>query len=610
MADDVNNLKGKVTRAPEGEVVYRRVTLRQQQSGSRGPNQPRFDPTLMPLLVGCAFLLLFVIVLGNLSIRRVEDTSREVLIVEQSFTARAALLLQLRIALTQLDHEARDKMEAQTRHELRPPFDMRLGTARSDLVKLIPPLDKPPLAQLPEWRTFHDDLVTYVETTKDANAYSLHGFEQFQRADRELNERIQQNWAEQNEVTQRSEQLASSAARSIRIWSLIAILAGLFVTAATVWEAQRRYRQTRESAEAARREREFSNQMLEGMVSAIAAIDRHDRIRSANTAFFEIFPNLGIGASIHDHGASSESMKLLEAATASHITAATYRGRHQVSENGAAHTFDVYSSPLEIDNEHGQILTLVDVTEAAKAEAAMRRSEALAAVGEAAAQLAHEIKNPLGSIRLGVEMLREHATAEDAQRTITLVERGIQHLNKLVVDVTQFSRRRQVERAEVELHELIDSSLDLVADRIQEKETPIQKDYMPSEIRGMWDGEQIREVFVNLIANAIDASESQSPLKITTELFGIPTTPEVAGAAKVSDHPRARVQIIDEGVGMDSKTVGRLFEPFFTTKKRGTGLGLSIVRQIMDLHGGTIEVQSERGKGTIFTIELPINNFT
>jgi nitrogen-specific signal transduction histidine kinase len=102
-----------------------------------------------------------------------------------------------------------------------------------------------------------------------------------------------------------------------------------------------------------------------------------------------------------------------------------------LNENGVAHTFEVYSSPLEMDNEHGQILTLVDVTEAAKSEAALRRSEALAAVGEAAAQLAHEIKNPLGSIRLGVEMLREHATAEDAQRTITLVERGIQHLNKL-----------------------------------------------------------------------------------------------------------------------------------------------------------------------------------
>jgi signal transduction histidine kinase len=592
----------------EGEVVYRRVGLRSDRPAPRGPHEPRFDPTLMPLLVGCALLLLFVIVLGNLSIRRVENTSREVLILEQQYTARAALLLQLRIALTQLDHEARDKMEAQMRHELRPPFDMRLGTARSDLEKYLPPLDRPPLASLPQWRTFRDDLVTYVETTKDSNAYNLHGFEQFQRADGELNDIIKQNWIEQAEVTQQSEQIATSASRSIKIWSLVAILAGLFVTGATVWEAQRRYRQTRESAEMARREREFSNQMLEGMVSAIAAIDRHDRIRSANNAFFEIFPSLAIGASIHETGASSEATRVLEAATASHVRSATYRGRHQLNENGNAHTFDVYSSPLEIDNEYGQILTLVDVTEAAKSEAALRRSESLAAVGEAAAQLAHEIKNPLGSIRLGVEMLREHAKAEEAQRTITLVERGIQHLNKLVVDVTQFSRQRQLERSEVELHELIDSSLDLISDRIREKETPIQKDYSTSEIRGLWDDEQLREVFMNLIANALDASEMHAPLRITTELIA-PAVPITAGMSTEKVPPRARIQITDNGAGMDQKTIRRLFEPFFTTKKRGTGLGLSIVRQIIDLHGGTIDAQSESGKGTTFTVELPTNNF-
>ncbi|PYS44348.1 MAG: hypothetical protein DMF71_04080, partial [Acidobacteria bacterium] len=83
--------------------------------------------------------------------------------------------------------------------------------------------------------------------------------------------------------------------------------------------------------------------------------------------------------------ASPPGVKLLEAATASHVETATYRGRWALSENGTPHTFDVYSSPVEIDNEHGQILTLVDVTDAAKSETALRRSEALAAVGEAAA---------------------------------------------------------------------------------------------------------------------------------------------------------------------------------------------------------------------------------
>lgn len=598
------------TRSPEGEVVYRRVAPSSAPTPPSTPREPRIDPTLMPLLVGCALLLLFVIVLGNLSIRRVEDTSRDVLILQQHYTARADLLLQLRIALTRLDNEARDKMEAQARDELRPPFDMRLGTARSELIKLIPALNRPPLSQLPKWQAFHRDLATYVETTKDADNYSLNGFAQFQAVDRVLNELIQENLTEQTQVVQQSEQLASAAARSIKIWTMIAILAGLFVTAATILESQRRYRLTRASAEAARREREFSNQMLEGMVSAIAAIDRQDRIRSANTAFFRIFPRVAIGSSIHDHTGAAEGMKLLEAATASHVTASTYRGRWNLSENGASHTFDVYSSPIEIDSESGQILTLVDVTEATKAEAALRRSEALAAVGEAAAQLAHEIKNPLGSIRLGVEMLREHTTAEEAQRTITLVERGILHLNKLVVDVTQFSRRRQLEPAEVELHEIIDSSIDLIADRVQEKETTVEKQYASVEIRGFWDDDQLREVFMNLLANAIDAGAARSPVGISTELVAPGSASNLVGAPSADFRPRARIEITDQGAGMDEKTLRRLFEPFFTTKKRGTGLGLSIVRQIIDLHGGSIEVQSARGKGTTFMIELPLNTTT
>ena len=596
------------TQPPEGDVVYRRVESTRKDTPPRGPREPRFDPTLMPLLVGCALLLLFVIVLGNLSIRRVQDTSGEVLVLEQQFTARAALLLQLRIALTRLDNEARDKMEAQARQELRPPFDMRLGTARGELTKRMPLLNRPPLSQLPKWQAFQKDLAAYLETTKDADNYSLNGFAQFQAVDRQLNELIEENWAEQNQVFERSQQLTNAAARSVKIWTIIAILAGLFVTAATVLAAQRRYRQTRESVEAARREREFSNQMLEGMVSAVAAIDRHDRIRSANSAFFKIFPRVAIGSSIHDQNGSTEGMRLLEAATASHVVASTYRGRWNLSDPRMTLTFDVYSSPIEIDNESGQILTLVDVTEAAKSEAALRRTEALAAVGEAAAQLAHEIKNPLGSIRLGVEMLREYTTADEAQRTITLVERGIQHLNKLVVDVTQFSRRRELDRAEADLHETIDASIDLVADRIKDKETPIEKDYASSEITGVWDSQQLSEVFVNIFANAIDASEARAPLRISTEVIEPGSSPKPIGVPTTDTRPRARIEITDQGAGMDEKTVARLFEPFFTTKKRGTGLGLSIARQIIDLHGGSIDVQSERGKGTTFTIELPLNN--
>jgi signal transduction histidine kinase len=597
-------LKQKRNRETDGEVVYRRVL----PPATGGKKESRLDPTLLPLVAGFALLLLLIWILGSLSVRRLEDTSSAVLAQEQTHAAKVGLLLQLRVSLTKLDVEARKRMEATARRELAPPFDIRLDSARGEVVNLIAQLDHAPLAELPKLHKFHDDLAAYVETTKDKNRYLEEGFARFRDVDIGLNELIKDSAIEEQQVFVQADSMQRAAARSIRIWNWFALLAGLGVAVATIWQVQRRFRQNKQSTEAARREREFSNQMLEGMVSAIAAIDRRDRIRSANAAFLNIFPEATIGSSIHEQVGSPEGIRLLETATASQVETATYRGRWNLSEAGAERTFDVYSSPLEIDLEHGQILTLVDVTEATKSEAALRRSEALAAVGEAAAQLAHEIKNPLGSIRLGIEMLSEYMVSADALKTMGLVQRGIDHLNKLVVDVTQFSRRRHLEASEFDLHELIDSSLDLVADRVKKKETLVEKNFAAPTIRGNWDEEQLREVFVNLIGNAIDASGPKSPVKITTELV------ESDNRSKSIEEPArrnggiVRILITDQGTGMDAKTQARLFEPFFTTKKRGTGLGLSIVRQIVDLHGGNIEVESEPGKGTTFRIELPVES--
>ena len=588
----------------EGQVVYRRVTPEGEAPAPR--RSPRFDPALLPLLLGFAVLLLLIWLLGSLSVSRLEDTSRGSLQLEQMYATRASLLLQFRVALTRLDNEARDRAEADARHELRPPFDLRLDTARGKVADLLPSLDHAPISDLPNWKKFHGDLAAYLDITRERERYSREGYASFRAVDTDLNNLIAESRDEEHEIANRAEAMQSRATRSIRTWNIIALLTGLVIAIGTIWEVQRRFRQTKQSTVAARREREFSNQILEGMVSAIAAVDRSDHIRSANAAFFRIFPQAAIGASIHDDIADPESAQLLAAATASHVTAATYRGRWALDRDRAPITFDVYSSPLEIDGEHGQILTLVDVTEAVKSESLLRRTESLAAVGSAAAQLAHEIKNPLGSIRLGVEMLRQYTSDPEAEKTISLVERGIHHLNKLVVDVTQFSRHRQLDLAAADLRDVINASLELVMDRVHEKETPLTVDFDEQPIRGNWDEAQLREVFVNLLANAIDASAAQSGVRIRTQLVdaeGRPIRADEAGR-----NARARIVIADEGSGMDSKTLARLFEPFFTTKKRGTGLGLSIVRQIIDLHRGTIDVQSKPGKGTTYTIELPLGS--
>ena len=153
---------------------------------------------------------------------------------------------------------------------------------------------------------------------------------------------------------------------------------------------------------------------------------------------------------------------------------------------------------------------------------------------------------------------------------------------------------------------MIESSIELVADRVRDKETPIETKFDAPAITGNWDGEQLREVFVNLLANAIDASEPRSPVEISVELVTNESGAHRFGAGVFSNGDRARIVITDHGSGMDQKAQSRLFEPFFTTKKRGTGLGLSIVRQIIDLHGGNIEVKSQPKKGTTFRIDLPL----
>jgi len=604
---------GDDTNAPR--TVYRRTdiattaqTPASNPTSNNGNNFSirRLSPSIIPLIVGFLLLLMLVGVLGLLSTRRMDEVGQTVLDLENQHSAKLGLLLKLRLAVTKLDNEARARADADSRREFRPPLDLRLATARGETRKLLDEVERPLMTE-PSWAQFRNDLAAYVEITEDLRRYSLEGFKKFGVVDSELNGLLEAFTQKQQEVVHQSESIQQDAARSIRTWTLIALLVGAVVAAGTVWEIQRRFREMRRSVEEARRERMFTSQLLEGMVSAVAAIDENDRIRSANAAFFKIFPRATIGASVYEKFASDDAMKMLEAATGSRVDRASYRGRWVVPSNVDAETdqtFDVYSSPFAIDESRGQILTMVDVTEAAEAERGLRRQESLAAVGQATAQVAHEIRNPLGSIRLGVSMLRDSVTDEDGLNTIELVERGIKHLSKLVVDVAQFSRRKALEQANVDVNELVDHSLDLVADKINEKETPIEKQLTEEEVTGHWDFDQLSQVMVNVIANAIDASPKGAPVGIKTQVVAASV---VDGDGDLGRARRfARVTIADQGSGMDQATAERIFEPFFSTKKRGTGLGLAIVKQIVEQHDGTISVESKPDQGTTFKIDLPL----
>jgi signal transduction histidine kinase len=586
----------------ESDVIYRRSPSLDTPPPANQANETpttRLAPTLTPIAIGFLLLLGLIFGLGLFSTRKMEQVSFGAQNkVTQNSTSKT-LLLDIRLAITKLDNETRVESAAESQR-IKPPLDLRLHGARDGVRQQLNRLERPPFSENAEWRQLHDDIIDFVTITGDLRRYSLDGFGKFRDISAELNTISTGLDEQQNQVFLDVQTLQNEARRSIRLWSVIALIAGVLVAAGTVWEVQRRFKQLQHSMFDARRERTFTNQLMEGMVSAVAAVDNEDRIRSANAAFFKIFPRATIGASVLEPLGPNDAMRMLEAATATQVDRASYRGRWAVRSDKEEKSFDVYSSPLAIDGHRGQILTLVDATEVAESERILRRGESLAAVGQATTQVAHEIRNPLGSIRLGVSMLRDSVSDPDALNTIELVERGIKHLNKLVVDVTQFSRQKSLDRSRVDLNDSLERSIDLVSERIREKNATVEKDFSEDALVGNWDADQLRQVFVNVIANAVDASQDNASVRIATERLSLD------GQDGHAPKTYARITIADRGKGMDEATRDRIFEPFFSTKKRGTGLGLAIVKQIVEQHGGRISVASEINKGSKFIIDLPL----
>jgi signal transduction histidine kinase len=217
-------------------------------------------------------------------------------------------------------------------------------------------------------------------------------------------------------------------------------------------------------------------------------------------------------------------------------------------------------------------------------------------IARLAGGLAHEIKNPLSTIRLNMELLAEDLSEIDSPtgrrslKRVEVVRRECQRLQSLLDDFLSFAKVRRLHREPSDLNQQINDVLDFFAPEAKEAGVEVVRYLDPELPRVLLDREAFRQALLNLIINAKQAMSEGGQLVVRT----------VAEGATVA------VQLIDTGCGMDDRTLSKMFEAFFSTKPNGSGLGLPTTEKIIAAHGGQIRVQSEVGRGTQITIELPV----
>lgn len=244
---------------------------------------------------------------------------------------------------------------------------------------------------------------------------------------------------------------------------------------------------------------------------------------------------------------------------------------------------------IRLDESHRKLKERTDVL--FQTEEQLRRADRLSALGELSAGVAHEIRNPLGSIKGAAEILRDdYAPDTPKYEFIQILLKETDRLNQIVQEFLSFARPKPPELREADLNAAVESVLSLVAQAARKGGVEVVRKLDPGVGLRNLDAELLKQAFLNLILNAIQAMPRGGVLTVESALR----------------EKAVEVRISDTGTGIPAENRKKLFTPFFTTKADGTGLGLAITSRIIENHKGSLSVQSSPGTGTTFVVSLPV----
>jgi len=348
----------------------------------------------------------------------------------------------------------------------------------------------------------------------------------------------------------------------------------------------------------------LNEKILESISDGLVAVDNDRQLRSINGEAIRLLglpPGMPmVGRSVLEVSAFSKNADVMQA-----LFTGEQPGMCQLSLT----TLDGQQTPVAVTSSVlreyrgvpvGLLVMLIDLTERKRLEEAVARAETMEMVGQLAASIAHEIRNPLACIRGSAQEIRSDMTVEDQNvKLLDMVVHESDRINTIVTDFLHFSKMRSTALKRCNLTDALADVVTMLESRHRGKRLDIEFD-ATEPVFCLGDVEQLRQVFLNLGLNALDAMPEGGRLKVVVRR-------DVASRcrdASEGERPTTVVEFIDEGRGMSSEVKSQLFNPFFTTKPRGTGLGLSIVRRIVEAHKGSIEVESTEGEGSTFRVVL------
>ena len=231
----------------------------------------------------------------------------------------------------------------------------------------------------------------------------------------------------------------------------------------------------------------------------------------------------------------------------------------------------------------------------------MYRTDRLATLGELAAGAAHEIRKPLTAIRSTIQYLSKDFSADPVKsEMVTELISEVERINKIVQGLLSFARPSDLNTSDINIEQLINQTLLLVTNTLRKQNVEVEFEYFTDNTTIQGDAEQLKQVFLNIILNAVEAMGKNPPERSRTLIISIEK------GTPINTHSRYLIiSFEDSGKGIEQKNIENVFNPFFTTKEEGTGLGLAICYGIINRHEGEIEVKSVPDKGTCINIKLP-----